>query len=153
MPLRVSVALATHAVDFHLGIIALRFTGCLMETNLEEPTTCLLVEDDIFVSDAYKMVLEDAGIRVCHIAANEVDAIEALLARRPDIALVDVDIEGGDSLGVATALIAKDVAVAFVSGHPHTVLPAPFSGLPFLQKPVTRAALLALAETLKKTKL
>jgi DNA-binding NtrC family response regulator len=121
-----------------------------METNLEEPTTCLLVEDDVFVSDAYKMVLEDAGIRVCHVVTNEVDAIDALLARRPDIALVDVDIEGGDSLGVATALIAKDVAVAFVYGHPHTVLPAPFSGLPFLQKPVTRAALLALAETLRK---
>ena len=121
-----------------------------MKTEVREQTTCLLVEDDVFVSDAYSMVLEDAGIRVCQVVASEVDAIEAILSRRPDIALVDIDIEGGDSLGVATALLAKDVPVAFVSGHPHTVLPAPFAGLPFLQKPVTRASLLALVETLRK---
>lgn len=120
-----------------------------MQTDIFATTTCLLVEDDAFVSDAYTMVLENAGIRVCSVATSEPAAIAAILSRRPDVALVDIDIEGGDSLGVATALLAKDVAVAFVSGHPRSVLPAPFSGLPFLQKPVSRSALLALVETLK----
>jgi len=113
-------------------------------------TTCLLVEDDAFVSDAYRMVLEDGGVRVCHVVASEPDAIDAIMDRRPDIALVDIDIDGGDSLGVATALLAKDVAVAFVSGHPRTVLPAPFDTLPFLQKPVSRASLLRLVEGLEQ---
>lgn len=117
-----------------------------------EPTTCLLVEDDAFVSDSYQIVLEDAGLRVCHIAVSEPDAIESILRRRPDIALVDIDIGGGDSLGIATALLAKDIPVAFVSGHPRSVLPVPFSSLPYLQKPVSRAALLALVALLESTR-
>jgi CheY-like chemotaxis protein len=115
-----------------------------------EKTTCLLVEDNAFVSDAYQIVLEGGGFRVCQVAASEPDAIDAILTRRPDVALVDIDIDGGDSLGVATALIAKDVPVAFVTGHPRSVLPAPFSTLPYLQKPVSRAALLALVHRLEE---
>lgn len=116
-----------------------------------EKMTRLLVEDDAFVSDAYQIVLEGGGVRVCNVAVSEPDAFEAILQRRADIALVDIDIESGDSFGVATALIAKDVPVAFVSGHSKSVLPAPFSSLPYLQKPVSRAALLALVEHLENT--
>ncbi|MDF3981239.1 response regulator [Luteibacter sp. PPL201] len=118
---------------------------------IESPTTCLLVEDDHFVSDVFELILEDAGFRVCHVAVSEPEAIDALLKRRPDIALVDIDIQGGDSMGVATALLAKDIPVAFVSGHPRTVLPPPFSSLPYMQKPVTRDALVGLAKALSRS--
>jgi hypothetical protein len=79
-----------------------------------EKTTCLLVEDNAFVSDAYQIVLEGGGFRVCQVAASE------------------------------------PVPVAFVTGHPRSVLPAPFSTLPYLQKPVSRAALLALVHRLEE---
>lgn len=120
----------------------------IMSIPTDDQTKCLLVEDDVFISDAYQMVLEHAGVRVCQVVASEPEALAALLDRRPDVALVDVDIKGGDSLGIVTALLAKDVAVAFVSGHPPTVLPHPFSTLPFLQKPVSRRALLDLVDRL-----
>lgn len=112
------------------------------------PTTCLLVEDDCSVSSVYELILENAGIRVCQIATSEPEAIDAILKSRPDIALLDIDIDGGDTMGIATALLAKDVPTAFVSGHPRTMLSSPFSTLPFLQKPVSRDALISLARSL-----
>jgi DNA-binding NtrC family response regulator len=122
-----------------------------MRSEMSDRTTCLLVEDDDSVAAAYKMVLEDAGMLVCQAVGSEPEALDAILADRPDVALLDIDIHGGDSLGVATTLIAKDVAVAFVSGHAHADVPAPFSSLPFLQKPVSRKALLELVENLRNT--
>jgi len=122
-----------------------------MRNEFTDRTTCLLVEDDHSVAAAYKMVLEDAGMLVCQAVGSEPEALDAILADRPDVALLDIDIHGGDSLGVATTLIAKDVAVAFVSGHAHADVPPPFSSLPFLQKPVSRRALLDLVETLRHT--
>ncbi|QWT22027.1 response regulator [Bacillus sp. NP157] len=114
-------------------------------TNLpDDAPRCLLVEDDPAVSGVFELVLEGGGFRVCSIAASEQQAVEAIVNKRPDIALVDIDIEGGDSLGVATALLAKDIPVAFVSGHPRTVLPSPFSTFPFVHKPVTRECCLGL---------
>lgn len=115
-----------------------------------DTTTCLLVEDDTLVAQAYTMVLEDAGLHVVEPAASEPDALDAILADRPDVALLDIDIVGGDSLGIATTLIAKDVAVAFVSGTSQADLPRPFSSLPFLQKPVSRDQLMALVSKLRE---
>ncbi|UPG88281.1 response regulator [Luteibacter aegosomaticola] len=123
-----------------------------MTNPTDDAPRCLLVEDDPAVSGVFELILEDGGFRVSTIAASEPDAIRAILNTRPDIALLDIDIEGGDSLGVATALLAKDIPVAFVSGHPRTVLPAPFSTFPFVQKPVTRNVLLGLVQALARTR-
>jgi DNA-binding response OmpR family regulator len=124
-----------------------------MTDPTDDAPRCLLVEDDPAVSGVFELILADGGFRVSRIAASEPDAINAIINSRPDIALLDIDIEGGDSLGVATALLAKDIPVAFVSGHPRTVLPSPFSTFPFVQKPVTRDVLLGLAHALARTRL
>lgn len=121
-----------------------------MPNQTDFPKRCLLVEDDALLVDAFKMVLEDAGASQVEQVDTEADAIAAILRERPDVALLDVDITGGTSLGVATALLAKDVPVAFISGHVVTDLPRPFSAMPFLQKPVSRRELLALVGALER---
>src|SRR6187402_3366381 len=101
-----------------------------------EAMRCLLVEDDPSVIAAFELVLEHAGSLCVTAAGSEREALRCIDQSRPDIALLDLDIEGGSSLGVATLLLAKDVPLAFVSGYPQSDLPFPFDGLPFLHKPV-----------------
>ena len=109
---------------------------------------CLIVEDDSLLAGAFQMVIEDAGKLTAEPVATEEEAIASIINDRPDVALLDIDILGGTSMGVATALLAKDVPLAFISGHAADDLPLAFSGLPYLQKPVSRAQLLALVDAL-----
>jgi len=115
------------------------------------PKTCLIVEDDELLAAAFQMVLEDSGSVTVEPATTEAEALAYIVRQRPDVALLDVDILGGTSLGVATALLAKDVPVAFISGHEPGDLPHPFTALPFLQKPVSRKELLALVKSLAES--
>jgi CheY-like chemotaxis protein len=116
--------------------------------NDTKHTHCLVVEDDALTSSAFQMVLEDSGFITVTPVESEEEALVFIAQGRPDMALLDVDILGGSSLSVATALLAKDVPVAFISGTEARTLPRPFSSLPFLQKPVTRKDLLAVVDTL-----
>jgi CheY-like chemotaxis protein len=111
-------------------------------------THCLVVEDDALISHAFQMVLEDSGLTTVTPVESEEEALVFIAHGRPDIALLDVDILGGNSLGVVTALLAKDVPVAFIAGCEASSLPRPFSSLPFLQKPITRKDLLAMVARL-----
>lgn len=111
---------------------------------------CLIVEDDALLAGAFQMVIEDSGKVTAEPVSTEAEAIERIIRDRPDVALLDIDITGGTSMGVATALLAKDVPLAFISGHAASDLPLPFSAMPYLQKPVSRAQLLALVDALSR---
>ena len=56
----------------------------------------LLVEDSRDVGDAVKMLLELCGARVDGPAANTAEAEGLLAAHRPDVALVDFHLRGGE---------------------------------------------------------
>jgi DNA-binding response OmpR family regulator len=104
----------------------------------------LLVEDSRDVGDAVKMLLELCGARVDGPAVNTAEAEGLLAAHRPDVALVDFHLRGGEeSSGLITRLRQQGVPVIVLSGS-FGYGPVPsVEGATFLEKPVAEAELLA----------
>jgi DNA-binding NarL/FixJ family response regulator len=68
------------------------------------PLTCLIVDDSPEFLEAARQLLSEDGITVVGFAATSVQAVEATLALRPDIALVDIDLGAESGLDVARRL-------------------------------------------------
>jgi DNA-binding response OmpR family regulator len=78
----------------------------------------LIVEDDPIIGCASAAELEDAGHEVMGPALSAAEA-EALIAeRRPDLALVDINLEyAGAGVVLARRMTALGIACIFVSGQ------------------------------------
>lgn len=102
----------------------------------------LLVEDSWLIAQGYKTVLEMSGVQVIGPAANIEDAEELLLAHVPDLAIVDIDLDGVMTYGLIETLIARDIPVVVISGN--AVRPSVAARVDLvLSKPVGGAALLS----------
>jgi DNA-binding response OmpR family regulator len=104
----------------------------------------LLVEDSRDVGQAVKTLLELCGARVDGPAANTAEAEGLLAAHRPDVALVDFHLRGGEeSSGLIVRLREQGVPVIVLSGS-FEISPLPsLHGTTVLEKPVAEADLLA----------
>jgi DNA-binding response OmpR family regulator len=77
--------------------------------------TALVVEDDAALRMLVRVNLELEGFVVEE--AGTLDEAEAVLARsRPDVALLDVHLDGHETLGLLARLRAEGVPVALVTG-------------------------------------
>jgi two-component system response regulator LytT len=88
---------------------------------MSETTTIkiLIVEDELLIAEDIRMHLENMGYEVIGIASNYTEAIETAEKENPDIALVDVIIEGKID-GIQTADFLKsnlDIPVIFLTSH------------------------------------
>ena len=104
----------------------------------------LLVEDSRDVGQAVKTLLELCGAHVDGPATNTAEAEGLLAAHRPDVALVDFHLRGGEhSYGLITRLREQGVPVIVLSGS-FEISPLPsLQGTTVLEKPVGEAELLA----------
>jgi DNA-binding NarL/FixJ family response regulator len=68
------------------------------------PLTCLLVDDSPEFLEAATQLLADDGVTVVGVAATSDQAVAQTLARRPDVALVDIDLGAESGLDVARRL-------------------------------------------------
>jgi len=76
-------------------------------------------------------------------AASVSDAIRLLGERRPDLAVVDVNLGGEPSYAVAEQLAAAGVPFAFATGYGQTGILVPWASRPVVQKPFQLEALAA----------
>ena len=85
---------------------------------MSKPMRVLLVEDDGLILMQMEAMVEDAGHLVAGTAMRTAEAVDLAREARPDLALVDRNLGGGDSgIDVAKALLAqRDVMVVFVTG-------------------------------------
>lgn len=83
---------------------------------MEAPTpTALVVEDDGALRMLVRVNLELEGFTVVEAATlDEADA--ALERQRPDVVLLDVHLEGRETLGLLARLRSEGVPVALVTG-------------------------------------
>ncbi|WP_439813893.1 response regulator [Zavarzinia sp. CC-PAN008] len=104
----------------------------------------LVVEDEAVTAAAMAAALEDAGHDVIGPAANALDAMVEAAFRRPDLALVDINLEG-DRAGTALAhdLRARQVPALFVTGYPAQARNHRGFALGCLTKPCTAQVLVA----------
>lgn len=107
----------------------------------------LIVEDEWFLADDAARALDAAGAEVVGLACDEAAALALLAAKRPDLAVVDVNLGDGASFRVADALAAAGVPFVFATGYDGATVPSAHAGAPRLEKPYDPrrlAALLAL---------
>ncbi len=80
--------------------------------------TLLLVEDDVLTAMALRDELGDAGYRVLELTISWEEAIAAVLKDKPDLALVNIQLEGRpDGVALASELKAMGVPSLFISGQ------------------------------------
>src|SRR5438552_19079463 len=83
------------------------------------PATLLIVEDQAVVAADLAGVLGRSGYKVCGIAASGDEALALAREHRPELALMDIRIQG-EMDGIQTAEVLRrelDVPVIFLSAH------------------------------------
>ena len=87
--------------------------------------TVLIVEDEALIAADLEMLLEDNGYEVVSWATNIAEAVRAAEFSRPAIAIVDIQLRGGDD-GIALAedlhrRYATDIIFVTAQADPSTV--------------------------------
>ena len=111
-------------------------------------TRILIAEDNTMIALMAQMDLEGAGYEVLGPFARNAPSLAAAEAKRPDLALVDIDLAGGDN-GVELARRLKaDLGVPslFVSGQSSLAAANADAALGVLGKPFNSKLLVAAVE-------
>lgn len=80
--------------------------------------TLMIVEDEALVAIVLRDVLTEAGYIVLDLTARHREALEVARASKPDLALVNIRLAGGDDgVELAEHLKALRIPVVFISGQ------------------------------------
>jgi two-component SAPR family response regulator len=110
--------------------------------------TIMVVEDDFLAAlDLSRLVEQRAG-KVAGPVGRLEQAERLARSERLDGAILDVKLNGTDSLGLADDLIAKEIPVILVTGYDVASLPPRFAETPRLPKPFNESAFDRLAADL-----
>jgi DNA-binding response OmpR family regulator len=104
----------------------------------------LIVEDEIVIALDLESAMEDLGYEVCTLAPSERSARAVAMQEEPDLALVDICLDGGRE-GIETARWLREVcgaSIVFVTGCTDTATVDRIServpGAQVLEKPIYR---------------
>jgi CheY-like chemotaxis protein len=95
----------------------------------------MLVEDESLIAMLLEDMLEELGHIVVGPYGDLTKAIDAATIEAIDIAILDVNINGGDTFPIAVALASRDIAFIFATGYNRSSLPLQYREGPVLQKP------------------
>jgi len=106
------------------------------ETTTKRALTLLIVEDDILPAMSLRDELEDAGYRVLDLTGRHEEALAAARADKPDLALVNIQLQGhDDGIALAADLKAMGVPTLFISGQVNRARSAQTVAIGSLPKP------------------
>ena len=117
--------------------------GKKQEDGVEQPKV-LIAEDELIVGQDLCDTMEEAGFTAQGPHENVSSGMLAVQADKPDLAILDINLEDGQAFGLAETLLAEDVPVIFHSGHvsPDDVR-ARFPDTPALSKPCPPAEMIS----------
>ena len=82
-----------------------------------------IVEDEFLVAAHLEAMLEDLGYEPAGIATDARQA-EDLISKKPDLALVDLNLRDGPTgQKIGRQFGASGIAVVFLTGNPHDIVP------------------------------
>jgi response regulator of citrate/malate metabolism len=90
-----------------------------MSSSQSRPPRALIVEDEILIALALEAEMKDLGFDVCGLAANARQAIAMAMEDEPDLAVMDIYLNGARD-GIETARVLRDlcgVQVVFVTAY------------------------------------
>ena len=103
--------------------------------------TILVVEDEAIVSILFEDVLMELGCAHVWLASRVGTALALLRERRPDAAVLDVNLAGEMVYPVAAQLVADGIPFIFTTGYGNSGIPPEWSMIPAVQKPFGRDSL------------
>jgi two-component system, response regulator PdtaR len=79
----------------------------------------LIVEDEVLLGLLLAEALAEVGHRVLGVAASRAEAVALVAGKNPDLALVDIELRGGDSgIELARELSPRGVPCVFTTAQP-----------------------------------
>ena len=108
----------------------------------------LLVEDEALIAMMAEDMIEGMGHTVVQTAATLAQAETAATDCDCDIALLDVNLNGNNSMSVATLLKVRGCPLAFTTGYGSAGIEAMHGDVPVLTKPYSMDALEAMLTAL-----
>ncbi|MEN5084165.1 hypothetical protein ABE438_16915 [Bosea sp. TWI1241] len=104
----------------------------------------LIVEDDPFIAmDIEAAVSESLGDGAETIIVESLSRAQEVVSLPIACALLDIDVIGGKTFGVAAALRAKGTPLAFVSGSAPGEVPSELRDVRFVRKPFSTRELVS----------
>jgi two-component SAPR family response regulator len=97
--------------------------------------TIMVVEDDFLAALDLKRLVEERAGNVAGPVGRLEQAQQLVRSERLDGAILDVKLDGADSLSLADCLIAQDIPIILVTGYDVAMLPERFAATPRLPKP------------------
>jgi chemotaxis family two-component system sensor kinase Cph1 len=110
--------------------------------------TIMVVEDDFLAALDLKRLVEERAGKVAGPVGRLEQAQRLARSQELDGAILDVQLNGADSLPLADDLIARDIPVILVTGYDVATLPERFAETPRLPKPFSDASFDRLAAVL-----
>lgn len=95
----------------------------------------LVLEDDYLFADDARRALHAAGAAVVGPFRDAAQAIAAADVRKPDCAVLDINLGQGPDFAPAHALRARGVPLVIVTGYDAEVIPPELADAPCLRKP------------------
>jgi len=96
----------------------------------------LVVEDEYYIATDTARALRGAGAEVLGPCRNEEVATREVERRRPDAAILDINLGAGPSFTLAESLKERGIPFVFITGYDEDVIPGEFDDVERLQKPV-----------------
>jgi len=107
----------------------------------------LVVEDQYLIAEDLCELVEVLGGEVIGPTSRVGSALAALRSDRPDLALLDVNLEEELAYPVAVALRQQGIPFVFTTGYDASVIDPRFADVPHLGKPISQGKL---AEAVRK---
>lgn len=95
----------------------------------------MIVEDEPLISIMFEEMADELGWSVYESARSEAEALALLQTAKPDVALLDIELSGTNSLGIAALCKARGISVVFTTGYTARDIPAECGTSPVLPKP------------------
>lgn len=112
----------------------------------------LVAENEFYIAAELSDALVAAGIEVLGPFPDEAAAIAQLASRRPDAAIVDLNLGGsGPSYELARALRGERIPFLFFTGYSQEVIPPDLDAIERIEKPARVESLVAAVSDLIDT--
>ena len=123
---------------------------------MDEMQKILIVEDEAISAEGLQSALIKMGFEVVGIAANALDALDLVAQDRPDIAILDINIQGSkDGIWLAKQMNLQEIPFIFLTAYGDTsTIKEAIETNPgaYLIKPFTRPDIFAAIELTNKKK-
>jgi DNA-binding NtrC family response regulator len=95
----------------------------------------LIIEDEYYIAEALKQVLQGGGAEVIGPLADFPQAMARVKCDGFEVAILDVDLRGSSAIPIADELVSRGVPFVFATGYSAAQIPSRFVDVTIWEKP------------------